>query len=350
MENDSTITVGIDLGDKFSDICVLDENGDVVEETRIKTTESGVRRYFDGRKPMLVVLEVGTHSPWLSRLVGELGHEVLVANPRKVRAIYENDRKDDRTDAEMLARIARVDPKLLCPVKHVNKEVQAARALVRSRAILVRSRTQLVTHVRGSVKSFGKRLPSCSAGSFHRLEGELPADLRPALVPVMTMLAEIEGKIDELDTEIERVSREQYPETSLLRQVSGVGPVTALAFVLTVVDPNLFSRGRDVGAYLGLVPRRSQSGGSDPQLTISRSGDTYLRSLLVKAAHYIIGPFGSDCDLRRHGLRIADRGGKNAKKRAAVAVARKLSVLLLTLWKTGEEYAPVRAEATVEAA
>lgn len=344
MKENITITAGIDLGDKYSEICVLDEDGTVVEETRIRTTERGIKRYFGNREPLLAVLEVGTHSPWMSRLIAELGHEVLVANPRKVRAIYENDRKDDRNDAEMLARIARIDPKLLCPVKHVDLEVQSTRAMIRTRAMLVRSRTQLVTHVRGSVKSFGKRLPSCSASSFHKQGSALPDELRPALEPVLDVLAEIETKIEVLDEEIERICAERFPETEILRQVGGVGPVTALAFVLTVVDPNLFSNSRDVGAYVGLVPRRSQSGGSDPQLSISRSGDVYLRSLLVKASHYIMGPFGKDCDLRRHGLRIAERGGKNAKKRAVVAVARKLSVLLLTLWKNGEDYVPLYNE------
>ena len=133
-----------------------------------------------------------------------------------------------------------------------------------------------------------------------------------------------------------------YPETDLLRQVEGVGALTALAFVLTLENPERFAKSRSVGAYLGLEPAQDQSGDRDPQRHISKEGDEMLRKLLVGSAHYILGPFGSDSDLRRHGEKIASRGGKNAKKRAAVAVARKLSVLLQRLWVTGEVYEPLR--------
>jgi len=215
-------------------------------------------------------------------------------------------------------------------------------ALIRSREALVSARTQLVNHVRGAVKSFGGRLPKCPARSFHNKAAEhIPEALRPALGPVLETIRSLTQRIRDYDRRLETVAKESYPETELLRQVEGVGPLTALTFVLTLEDPYRFEKSRSVGACLGLVPARDQSGGKDPQKRISKEGDETLRKLLVGNSHYILGPFGSDSDLRRHGEKIASRGAKNAKKRAAVAVARKLSVLLHHLWVSGEAYDPL---------
>jgi transposase len=272
----------------------------------------------------------------------ECGHEVLVANARKLRLIYANKRKTDEVDAENLARLARVDPKLLYPLKHRGEASQAHLALIRSRQALVECRTQLVNHVRGAVKSFGARLPKCPARSFHKRAAEhIPEALLPALGPILEQIGSLTERIRQYDRKLETISKEHYPETQLLRQVEGIGPLTALTFVLTLEDPHRFERSRSVGAYLGLVPATDRSGESDPQKRISKEGDEMLRKLLVGSAHYILGPFGSDSDLRRHGEKIASRGAKNAKKRAVVAVARKLSVLLHRLWISGELYDPL---------
>jgi transposase len=266
----------------------------------------------------------------------------LVANARKLRLIYANKRKTDEMDAEKLARLARLDPKLLYPLKHRGEESQAHMAIIRSREALVGCRTQLVNHVRGAVKSFGARLPKCPARSFHNKAAEhIPEVLRPALGPILEQIGSLTERIREYDRKLEEISKVSYPETDLLRQVEGIGPLTALTFVLTLEDPHRFERSRSVGAYLGLVPAQDQSGDRNPQKRISKEGDEMLRKLLVGSAHYILGPFGSDSDLRRHGEKIASRGAKNAKKRAAVAVARKLSVLLHRLWVSGEVYEPL---------
>jgi transposase len=286
-------------------------------------------------------MEVGTHSRWASHLLEELGHEVLVANARKLRAIYDNPRKGDRADAETLARLARLDPNLLSPIHHRSPQAQADLAIIRSRDALVRSRTLLINHVRGIVKSSGSRLPSCSAESFSKkVEPSIPEPLRPALLPLVDTIGSLTQQIRACDRQIETLCQTQYPETRSLQQVSGVGPLTALAFVLTLEDPSRFAKSRHLGPALGLVPRRDQSGDRDPQLGITKSGDAFLRRLLVGSAHYVLGPFGPDCDLRRWGLQLAERGGKNAKKRAVVAVARKLAVLLHHLWKTHAIYDP----------
>jgi transposase len=338
------VTAGLDLGDKYSYLCLIDtDTGKVVEEGRLRTTPETFRRRFDSEQRMTVAIEAGTHSPWASRVLEECEHKVLVANPRKTRLIYGQGRKTDKLDAEKLARLARVDPKLLSPLEHRGEASQAHLALIRSREVVVRSRTQLINHVRGTVKSFGARLPKCSTASFHKkVAACIPKELQPALEPLLETIASLSTHIHHYDRELEALAQEHYPETRLLRQVQGVGTLTALTFVLTLEDPGRFEESRQVGAYLGLVPGKDHSGERDPQKRISKEGDEMLRRLLVGSAHYILGPFAQDSDLRRHGLKIAgSTAAKNARKRAVVAVARKLSVLLHRLWISGEVYEPL---------
>ena len=336
-------TVGLDLGDRTSRYCILSQDGTLLEEGQVATTEAALRRHFSPMDRARVALEVGTHSPWVSRLVADCGHEVIVANPRQLRLIYENQRKSDRTDAEYLARLARVDPKLLAPITHRGEQAQADLALLRSRDMLVRARADLVNHVRGAVKSVGCRIPKCSTPAFaRRAKAHVRELLEATLRPVLSTITQLSEQIHQMDRQIEQVAQSSYPETEVLRQVPGVGGLTALCYVLTLEDPARFPTSRSVGAYVGLVPKRSSSGQRDPELGITRAGDEMLRRLLVQAAHYTLGPFGPDTDLRRFGEKLAARGGKNAKKRAIVAVARKLAVLLHSLWSTGEVYEPLR--------
>ena len=336
-------TAGLEIGDKYSYLCLIDQqSGEVMEEGRLRTTPEVFLRRFDSEQQMTVAIEAGTHSPWVSRKLEECGHKVLVANPRNTRLIYGQGRKTDKLDAEKLARLARVDPKLLSPLAPRGEASQAHLALIRSREVVVRSRAQLINHVRGTVKSFGARLPKCSTASFHKkVAACIPEELRPALEPLLETIASLSTRVRHYDRELEQLAEEHYPQTKLLRQVQGVGTLTALTFVLTVEDPGRFEESRSVGAYLGLVPGKDQSGERDPQKRISREGDEMLRRLLVGSAHYILGPFGEDSDLRRQGLKIAGGAAKNARKRAVVAVARKLSVLLHHLWISGEVYEPL---------
>jgi transposase len=340
MANTTIETIGCDLGDKRSEICVLDEDGNVKVRTSVRTTGTWLAGFFK-RKPAHVVIEVGTHSRWVSRLLEEMGHRVTVANPRRVKLISESDNKTDRHDAELLARLGRSDVKLLAPVKHRAAQAQADLAVAKARDVLVATRTKLVNHVRGTVKSFGERLPKCSAESFARQTRDLVPDvLKPALEPIYRTLDKIDEQIKEQDKLIERIAK-RYPDVDVISQPSGVGVLTALVFLLTIEDKNRFTKSRMAGAFLGLRPRKSKSGDGDPQLRITKTGDPFVRRLLVNAANYILGPFGKDSDLRRWGLELAKRGGKNAKKRAKVAVARKLAVLMHRLWVTGEVYEPL---------
>lgn len=334
--------IGIDQGDQWSHLCVLDASGGVMSEERVRTTRAAYRKRFEGEAPCRVVIEVGPHSPWSSRLLCELGFEVVVANPRRVKLIGEAERKTDRADAESLARLGRVDPALLAPIAHGSEATQRDMALLRVREGLVRSRTRLIQQARGLTKALGERLPSASAAAFPRRVREAGLDrLFPGLDVLLEMVEVLSARIQRLDREVERASQERHPHTAQLRQISGVGPITALAYVLKVEDPSRFAKSREAGPFVALVPRQRSSGAQNPELGVPARGDALLRRLLVQSAHYILGPFGPDSDLRRFGLRIAASGGTRGKKRAVIAVARKLAVLMHRLWVTGEAYEPL---------
>ena len=338
------LTIGMDLGDVWSVVVELDEGGEIVGRQRVRTTREGFAVYLRSVPASRVVIEVGTHSPWVSRLIDELGHRSIVANPRYVRLIGENNRKNDAADAERLARLARADERLLAPVHHRGESIQKDRGLLTARDGLVRARTLLINQVRNLVKSLGLRLPACDASAFaRRARRELSGEVFGGQKTLLDTIEQLTERIRGVDGEIEQVAAVRYPETKRLRQISGVGPVTSLAFVLWLEDPKRFARSRSVGSYVGLCPRQRDSGARRPQLRISKAGDGNVRRLLVQAAHYILGHFGPDTDLRRFGERLTARGGKAAGKRARIAVARKLAILLHRLWQSGEDYEPLRA-------
>lgn len=336
-------TVGLDVGDRETYFCVLDEAGEILEEGRFRSTRAGLAGRFRSMPRVRVVLEVGALSPWMSRDLEAFGHEVLVANSYQMGRIYKGQDKTDRHDAQTLARLGRSDPKLLRPLQHRRSTAMIDRGLLHAREVLVRSRVQLINHVRGSVKTVGSRVSSSGAAQFAKnARPQIPEVLQDALAPILDTIQMLTVQIRAFDRQIEAVAEQRYPEVEHLRTVHGVGPLTAFAFVLSIDDPARFAKSRTVGSYVGLRPKRHQSGDSDPQLRISRAGDPQLRRLLVQCAHYILGPFGEDSDLRRFGMRLIDRGGRFARKRAIIAVARKLAVLLHRLWITGEEYEPLR--------
>lgn len=339
------VTVGLDLGDKLSSVCEVDATGAVLRRGTVPTTPAGVARYFGGRERCRVVLEVGTHSPWVSRQLQELGHEVIVANPSLMYGRGHRRKRNDRLDGEFLARQGRADPQLLYPLRHRSEEAQQHLAILRARDQLVGVRRKLINHVRGAVKSLGARIGRHGADAFaRRARAEIPEALKPALDALVDTIARVTEQIRAYDRTLEQRVHERYPEALHLQQIAGVGALTSLGFLLLVEDPRRFRRSRDVGAFFGLVPRLDESSAAHPQLRITKAGDELGRRLLVNAAHYILGPFGPECDLRRHGEAIARRGGKNAKKRAAVAVARKLAVLLHRLWVTQASYDPHYAQ------
>jgi transposase len=334
-------TLGLDLGDRCHHVCVLDATGEIIREGALTNTRPALAKLLAEFPKATVALEAGTHSPWISRFLTGCGATVLVANPRKLHAISRNERKCDRRDAQMLARLARVDPALLHPIQHGSAQAQHDLLGLKLRDALVRTRVNLINAVRFTLKSLGHPVRNPSSESFHKtVLADVPADCLPVVQPLLTILAQVTAEIKSMERDLVQRSRTDYPVTQRLQQIAGVGPLTALCFVLKVGDPQRFSRGRDVGAYLGLCPRRDQSGGTDKQLRISKCGDGLLRRLLVSASHYILGPFGPACALREHGQRLTGTGSAREKKRAVIAVARKLAVLLLSLWKHGTDYEP----------
>jgi transposase len=344
------LTVGIDLGDKTSRYFILDEAGEVVSDGHLPTTKAGLDSVFAKMPASRIALEVGTHSPWVSRHLASLGHEVIVANAHKVKLITQSVRKNDRIDAHQLARLARVDPKLLSPIRHRGEEAQRDLAVIRARAELMAARTQLINSARGLVKPLGERLKQCDADQVTAGLGESLSESSQAVIgPLLQTVETISEQLGKYDEQIEGIAQ-RYPEVKLLQQVYGVGPLIALTYVLTLEDAQRFAHSRDVGPYLGLTPKQRDSGDSQPELGISKAGDGLLRSLLVQGAHCILRKGAPDSDLRAWGLGKMGKGGKRAKKRAIVAVARKLAVLLHHLWATGEVYDPHYHRKAAEAA
>jgi transposase len=340
--------IGMDLGDKNHKAVIISAGGDVIDRSEVACTPEAVRTYLEGHPGALLAVETGTHCRWVSRLGQELGHEVLVGNARKLRMIWDSSRKNDWRDAEMLAKVARTDRSLLSPVKLRCDGDQELMRLVKARDLLVKTRTGIVNQIRGFCKSEGVHPPKCSAQSFKRLEHEIPASVLPVVKPLFAVLEELGKKIGLYDKMIAETTKNLHKEdAALLEPIGGVGPVTAAAYLAAIGDVATFGSARDAGPYFGLIPRQDQSGQTDRQLRISKEGNQIVRRLLVTAANYIMGPFGKDCELRRHGMKIAERGGKNAKKRAKVAVARKLAVLMLAILKTRSAYRPLPDEEVV---
>jgi transposase len=335
------VTIGLDLGDRKSKYCVFD-GVSYLKEADVPTTPEEMKVVFGAMQRCRIAMEVGTHSPWVSAVLKELGYEVYVANAREVRAITKSKKKNDKLDARKLARLAHADPQLLSPIKHRSMQAQMDLLRIRARAGLVEARTGLVNMVRGLVKAQGQRIRQCDTDSMSaELLRGLDESLIAALKPAMKVIETLTEQIQQYDKQVEELA-EKYPETQRLRQVTGVGPLIATAYVLTLEDAQRFSKSRHVGGYLGLTPTQKDSGDSHPQLRITKAGDSYLRTLLVQGAHYILGAHGPDTDLRRWGQKLAGGGSDREKQRAVVAVARKLAVLLHRLWKTGETYEPLR--------
>jgi transposase len=357
----SQFVIGVDLGDTKHTICVTDKQGDILKEFSFPNSRKHLLQLAADYPEALVALEVGTHSPWISRLLVTAGCEVIVANARKLRAIYQNERKCDKLDAQMLAKLARVDASLLHPIQHASEQCQRDSLNLKLRDILVRQRVHIISSVRGVLKSLGLTTACPSTPTFPAKAREALAeepDILQSVTPALNALDALSEQIKAYDKAITLAIQERYPAAQLLMSIAGVGPITALSFVLVVDDPSRFEDARDIGAFLGLVPRRDQSGDTDKDLPISKTGNQAMRRLLVQCAQYILGNFGPDSDLRRQGLKLAGKGGKPgkskkgktkaqtggkaAKRKAVVAVARKLSVVMLTMWKKQTKYIPLR--------
>ena len=344
LESGQAVVAGIDLGSKRSEICWLDAAGEVVERRRIATRAVELEKAFGAQPAMQVVIESGGQSNWVRRRLAALGHTVIVADARRLKLIWETHSKDDKRDARLLAEIALRWPELLNPVEPRSLASEQGRALLRSREAVVQARAKLINSVRGQVKSFEDPLPKMSAEAFaHKAGPALPAPLRETLDPLLLAIAQLSAQLEVYDKRVLELCEGPYAAaTRRLRSVRGVGPVTALAFVLELDnDAGRLASSRAAGALAGLRPSRQDSGESQPELGITKVGNTMLRKLLVQCAQYILSRHGEDSALRRWGLGLAaSKGGKRGKRCAVVATARKLAVLLHTLWRKDEDYDP----------
>ncbi len=345
--SDSTLnfprTIGIDLGSRTSSYCTVEPGGERIDEGVLKSDWLKMQRFFEAQPTSRVVIEASAPSRWVSEVAASCGHEVIVANPREFRLISQSDRKSDRNDARLLASYGQFRPRLLRPVQLRGVKCQCVRTLLAARNLLVQQRSKTITFVRSQVRNLGFALPTCASHYFHiKVADQIPNALRSALEPFMEVLASLAEAIRKYDREIARLCKEEFPETAALMAVNGVGPITSLAFVATIEDPSRFEKSRDVGPYVGLVPRSRASGSKAPQLSISKRGDKGMRRLLVSAATFILGPRGEDSDLRRWGQSLQDRGGQASRSKARIAVARKLGVLMHRLLVSGECYDPNR--------
>ena len=339
MENSITETIGCDLGDKTSEVCVLRADG-TMQRATVRSTRAAMRLFFT-RAPAHVVMEVGGHSRWASALLTDLGHRVTVANARRVQLISQSNNKTDQNDAELLARLGRAD---IGPA--VAGRAPEARDAGAPGGREGARRAGGDTHAAGEPRAgHGQELrrshPEVSRGDVRASHARPRARVAQACARSdLRERSKQSRRRFASTTRRSTGSRKRLPDVAAVSQVTGIGNLTGLVYVLTLEDKHRFTKSRMVGAYLGLRPRKSMSGSDDPQLRITKAGDPFLRRLLVNGAHYVMGPFGPDTDLRRWGLELAKRGGKNAKKRAVIAVARKLAVLLHRLWVTGEVYEP----------
>jgi len=343
--------VGLDTSDREMHIVVLEPGGALFHETALPLDAGVLSIYFRDLSELdpVIAVETGTHANWIYDLLKSLGFaDVIVADARKLKMISQSDKKSDRRDAQTLAKFVQSCPELLHPVQPRGEQARQDRRLLGARQVCVETRTKLIAHVRGVVKSAGGRLPSCDAANFPGLAGALPDSLKEILTPVLEIIRQINGTISRFDEQIKQRCKND-PIIERLTQVAQVGPITGLAFAATVEDPKRFRRNRAIASFLGLRPKLDQSGEIDKQLPITKAGDGYMRQLLVISAQGTLRKNSPPSDLKRWGLAIARSGGKRGKRRAAVAVARKLAVLLLSLWKSGADYEPLRAQASKDA-
>lgn len=336
--------IGLDIGDRFSRFAVVDAAGVNLKEDRVPSTKAGLERVFKPLKGARLLMEVGTHSPWIQRTLLAIGIDARVCEARSAAEANRFGRKTDVRDARMLAELLRTDSHLVTLVQHRTLEEQRTWAVIQARTALVKTRTMLVNQIRGMSKSWGTRLEGCTSGAFNgKTWFQVPEDLRAALAPLYEQILNVSNAINGYDKKI-AAAVSKNPDAQLLAGIRGVGDLTALAVAMAIGNASRFRRSRDGGAYFGLVPKKRASGESDPQLGISKRGNATVRRLLVCAAHYILGPFNKvDSDLRTSGLRIMGNGNDSRRKRrAVVAVARKLSVVMVAMLKSGMPYQAMR--------
>lgn len=333
------IYCGMDVHKKYIRVSQIDEEGDVIGELKLRTKKKFLQRQFDLEEPMRIVLETGTHAAWIARTLRDLGHEVIVAHARRIQLICQSRKKDDRTDAEVLARLGRSDLDLLIDTHVRGEAAQRIRTMLNARRALVESRTKLSNQVRSTVRQAGFRLPDGDPARLPELieESEIEPILLEAVRPLAEMITELTEQIEEYEETLKEIA-DRIDVVKRLRQIDGVGWQTALCFVVTIEKPGRFQKSKKVAAYVGLDPTVRNSGNEDSDEnntgSISKRGDSLLRWLLVQAGHSLMRT-KKDSELKQFAERIKER---KCTQVAAVAAARKIAVLMHVLWVTQRDY------------
>ena len=346
-------TIGVDVSDKTSKICVMTKDGGkrrVIVETTCPTTRGGFSECFSKfDRAWPVVFETGAHCRWMKAHFESMGFKAIVANPAEVKLITESNAKSDRSDARKLARIALADIELLKPVRLRDEKHQHMLRLHEARQLLMRFRSSMICQMRSFAKSCGFRLPDCATEWFHEIDkSKWTDDYEQTVWPVLHVIETVNQKIAAYDTMIEKLANTPVFKAQVERakEVYGVGTVGATVVVAAIDgDPERFKHARDVGPYFGQVPKTFQSGQSDPQLGMTKAGNDLVRKVLTECAHVVMKSSAKDTDLKLKGLKIAARGGRIAKKKAIGAVARGLAVRIVALLKDPKrEYVPLSEE------
>ena len=329
--------IGIDLHLKTSYVCFLNDAGEKTCEMTIPTTKSALKRHFETLEPARIIIEAGSYSLWVNRLLSSFDHKVIVANPRKVRLIAESTLKNDRVDAEVLARLGRSDPHFLCPITPRGPESQLTRGYLKVRAALVKTRTLEINSVRGLLRSWGFSFSAGYPAKFCErvLQSNLPSELLDMVTPLIESILAVQAQIANCEQELKRRAN-AIPTVRNLMSMPGIGPIISLAFFASIDQPERFPKSRQIGSYLGFRPSLRESGGKRRMGPISKEGDQELRALLVQGAYSLMRS-QKESALKEWATKLGERIGR---KKAIVALARKMGVILHHLWITGQPFQP----------
>jgi transposase len=330
-------SIGIDVHKVHSQVCILDEEGAVLEEVRIQTDRERFGAVLGSRPRARILIEAGTESEWVARCLEALGHEVIVADPNfaAMYATRSRQTKTDRRDARALADACRLG--VYRPVHRVSQEQRERRAQLKVRRGLVETRTRAVSVVRSLLRQEGHRARGGAARLLvDRLEElNLPETLKKTLEPLLELLQLVNQQIAACDGAVAELVKGD-PAVQRLCTVPGVGPVVSATFVAVLDTPDRFSKPHQVEAYIGLIPREYSSGEQTRRGRLTKAGSSELRSLLVQSAWSIWQWKKAETKpLWRWAEKIAQRRGKF---RAIVALARKLAGILFAIWRDGTTY------------
>lgn len=340
---DNCITIGMDLGDKKHAIVGLDAKANIVLRRWLPNDQDSLRTFFERNKGAEIGMETGTHCRWISVLATECGCKAYIGNAHKLRSIFGNTHKNDMRDAEEIANLLHENKRHFHPVMLRDQEHQDLVQLVKMREVAMTDRTRSINAIRGMAKANGARIADCDADSFHRqlklVLMTLPDNLIRLFRPQIELLKAINATIKAYGKLIDRYRKQHFKEEcALLETIPGIGPINSTSFVAFAGDVKRFRHACDVGPYFGLTAGRDQSSDKDEPKKITKEGNKFVRHLLVNAANNIMKASAANTELKQFALRVWGERGKIAKRKAKVALARKLAVTMAAMLRNGTAY------------